>query len=221
MKTRKMIAIGLVAMAALAFQAVAGDAQPGRRPGLKKQVAELRAELAQLSNQVNFTNRAIADMPSFPGGSLCGDPCATDSDEDGIGDCEDYCPCDPNTADGDTDGIPDCADPCPDDTANECMNPCNWDSDGDGVNDCEDVCPWDPAPATDDDEDGIPDCQDFCPGDPQNICFEPCRLDSDGDGVSDCEDGCPWAPDVNDDGSTQGCVAPGVPSVTNPTGGSR
>jgi hypothetical protein len=200
--------IGLVALTALALHAVSGDAEPGRRPGLKKQVAELRAELAQVSNQVNFAARAIADIPTFPGGSLCGDPCATDSDEDGIGDCEDYCPCDPNTTDTDADGIPDCADPCPDDATDACIDPCNQDADGDGVKDCEDPCPWDPAAPADDDEDGIPDCQDFCPGDRYNTCFEPCTLDTDGDGTSDCDDGCPWEPDTGAGGPTAGCVPP-------------
>ena len=202
MRTRKALTIGL-AIAALAIHVAAAAQDEPKRPRLRRQVILLRAELAQLATQVSYATRAIADQPQpgFPAGSLCADPCATDSDGDGLGDCEDYCPCDPNTADGDGDAVPDCADPCPDDATDACIDPCNMDSDGDGTNDCEDVCPWDPAPVTDADEDNIPDCQDFCPGDPDNICFEPCRVDQDGDGVGDCDDECPWS---------------GIPGTTDP-----
>jgi len=189
------------------------SAHPHSHPRLKARIEALEANLAlqtnSLKSQLDYQARRTENM--MPGsGGMCGDPCTVDSDDDGIGDCEDYCPCDPNTADGDTDAIPDCADPCPDDATNACMDPCNQDSDGDGVNDCEDVCPWDPAAAVDADGDGIPDCQDFCPNDPQNLCFEPCVLDTDGDGVNDCEDGCPWAPTTGADGSTFGCIPPGA-----------
>ena len=209
MKTRHLLTIGL-ALAALALGVAAGNAEDQvKRPRLRKQVILLRAELAELATQVSFANRAIADQTSFPGGSLCADPCATDSDGDGLGDCEDYCPCDPNTADEDGDTIPDCADPCPGDAIQACIDPCNMDSDADGANDCVDPCPWDPAPATDSDGDKIADCQDFCPGDPQNLCFEPCKLDRDGDGIGDCEDVCPWVAETAD-GTIPECVPPPV-----------
>lgn len=187
------------------------------KPGLRKEVARLRAEVAQLATQVNYINRNASDAPATGGGmvpgvgpgGICGDPCAVDSDDDGIGDCEDYCACDPNIADTDGDGLPDCADPCPDDAANECMNPCNFDSDNDGIGDCEDPCPWDPAVAVDTDNDGTYDCSDPCPTDPKNECFGPCVLDQDGDGAPDCKDPCPWAP-VAPDGSTTVCMPPPV-----------
>ncbi len=213
MKPRHFLAIGLAAAAlALSVGTSLADEEP-RRPRLRKQVLLLRAELAELATQVSFATRELADQPvapGFPGDSLCGDPCATDSDEDGLGDCEDYCPCDPNTADDDADSIPDCADPCPGDAVQACIDPCNLDSDGDGTKDCEDPCPWDPAPAGDEDEDGIPDCQDYCPGDPENLCFEPCNIDRDGDGVDDCNDVCPWLGIPGDPGTIPECLPPPI-----------
>jgi len=210
MKQRHLFAIGL-ALAALTIGVAAGHAdEEPRRPRLRKQVMLLRAELAALATHVSFAGHESAGAPSIPGGSICADPCATDSDQDGLGDCEDYCPCDPNTADGDGDAIPDCADPCPDDAVQACIDPCNVDSDGDGAKDCEDPCPWDPAAATDEDGDGIPGCQDFCPGDPENLCFEPCKVDRDGDNIGDCEDPCPWAGTVSPDGEPTICLPPPI-----------
>jgi thrombospondin type 3 repeat protein len=169
---------------------------------LQQELAQLRASLAVLESRVEFEARQDAGAPTSPVGGICGDPCAQDSDGDGVGDCEDFCPCDVENADADADGVPDCADPCPDDATDACIDPCHIDSDGDGTNDCEDPCPWDPAPASDRDADGVPDCQDPCPDEPSNECIGPCPLlDQDGDGVRDCTDPCPF-------GSTQPCVSP-------------
>jgi hypothetical protein len=166
----------------------------GTRPNLHEQVALLRAQIAQLTTQIQFANRRLSDMPTpGAGGILCGDPCATDSDGDGFGDCEDLCPCDPSQVDADGDLVPDCADPCPGDPGNACIDPCRTDSDGDGANDCEDPCAYDPAPPEDHDGDGLPECLDPCPDDPANNCVDPCGLDQDGDGLPDCSDNCPWA----------------------------
>lgn len=209
------MAMILTAMAVLQGTAEAGE----KRQAIRRELAALRAELAQLSTQINFVHRDLRTQPArmvAPGanpdsgggwGSLCYDPCAEDSDDDGIGDCEDYCPCDPNTADTDSDGVMDCADPCPDDATDDCINPCRNDSDGDSVNDCEDPCPYDPAAAVDGDEDGLPDCVDPCPDDATNLCWDPCRLDQDGDGVDDCNDWCPWA-----GGTPENCLPPGLPT---------
>ncbi len=206
---RALVLTGLV-LVAVAMAAGTGDAKKPGKPKLRAQIAELRGDLAQLSTQVNFTNRTLEGLPPL-GGPLCGDPCSTDSDQDGIGDCEDICPCDPTTTDSDGDQTPDCADPCPDDATDACIDPCRMDSDGDGTNDCEDPCPYDPAPAADTDEDGIPDCQDFCPEDPLNGCFDPCLLDQDGDGTTDCRDDCPWAAEPVPGGSPNGfCLPPPV-----------
>jgi hypothetical protein len=189
-----------VASALVLCIVVAGAAAPAcakkARSKLRDEVTMLKARLAQLEARLDVASRRFeAVLPAVIGGGLCADPCAVDSDQDGIGDCEDFCPCDAGNADGDGDGLADCADPCPDDAENACIDPCRADADGDGVTDCEDPCPWDPNPSTDGDDDGIPDCFDPCPGDPSNVCVEPCPLDSDGDGVKDCTDPCPFGAD--------------------------
>jgi hypothetical protein len=183
-----------------------------KRRLLREEVTRLRGDIAQLANQLSFMQRDFAAQPPMAGhpGGLCDDPCATDSDEDGVGDCTDYCPCDPNTADTDADGVPDCADPCPDDATDACIDPCRNDSDGDGTNDCEDQCPWDPATPADTDGDGIVDCQDPCPDDATNTCWDPCRLDQDGDDVPDCEDSCPWTGEAGEGMPIPGCLPPPV-----------
>ena len=229
MRTRQLLIPGLVFCASIsASQATAGPAKPprvglglpsstaapgARKEGLRKEVAQLRAQMAQLASAVNFMART--DAPGGPAtggagsGGICGDPCATDSDDDGIGDCEDFCPCDPNTTDSDSDAIPDCADACPDDATNACLDPCNLDSDGDGIGDCEDPCPWNPEAAVDTDNDGTNDCSDPCPLDARNLCTDPCILDQDGDGLPDCKDPCPWEAATPDD-ATATCVPPPV-----------
>jgi outer membrane murein-binding lipoprotein Lpp len=198
-----LVVVGLL-IGAVAMSGWSGEAKTKKPRKLRAEIAQLRATVAQLQSDLDFQRRRdAAEGPSgtvvpgggggfWPGG-ICGDPCATDSDEDGTGDCEDPCPCDPRNTDGDADGSPDCIDPCPDDATDACIDPCRMDSDGDGVTDCEDPCPWDPTEAVDGDEDGVADCQDPCPGDPTNDCFSPCPLlDQDGDGTRDCNDPCPW-----------------------------
>lgn len=181
------------------------DAKKPKRVSLRREVALLKARIAELESRVSFEERQPSkgsDMPVSSPGGLCDDPCATDSDGDGIGDCEDACPCDADNADSDGDGAADCWDPCPDDPTDACIDPCRQDSDGDGTNDCDDPCAWDAAPPSDDDGDDLPSCVDPCPDDPTNQCATPCPLDADGDGVGDCDDPCPW-------GEKGPCVTPG------------
>jgi hypothetical protein len=199
------------------------DVPAHRHPRLKRRIVKLEAALAELRadtraaitllrSEVDYQGREDAGgasgWPGGPGG-MCEDPCATDSDGDGTGDCEDICPCDASTTDGDGDGTTDCLDPCPDDATDACIDPCRNDFDADGVLDCEDPCPWDPAGGGDRDGDGIVDCQDGCPDDPNDECYDWCRLDQDGDGVADCKDPCPWAgePD-NGGGVIADCAMP-------------
>jgi len=191
-RSMHLLVLGLL-VGALVMGTWSGEAKSPKPRRLRAEIAQLRAKVAQLESAVAFQQRrdAVAVMPGS--GVSCGDPCATDTDLDGIGDCEDPCPCDPGNQDGDSDGTPDCLDPCPDDATDACIDPCRMDSDGDGVTDCEDPCPWDPKPEQDQDEDGVPDCQDPCPDDKMNRCVEPCPLlDQDGDSIRDCSDPCPW-----------------------------
>ena len=173
---------------------VPADAKPARSK-LRHELAMLKARLAQLESRLQFETRRFETMLPSVGatpGNLCADPCAVDSDGDGVGDCEDFCPCDPANGDADGDGMADCFDPCPADAENACIDPCRMDGDNDGIADCEDPCPWDPMPVTDADGDDIPDCFDPCPNSASNDCFDPCPLDSDGDGTKDCTDPCPF-----------------------------
>lgn len=194
MSTARRAAIGLAIVMLVSGTLTSAAAKPPRTK-LRREIALLKARLAQLESRVQFdTRRLDAVLPlagGIPGG-LCADPCAVDSDGDGLGDCEDFCPCDAANGDTDGDGLADCYDPCPDDAENACVDPCRMDGDGDGVPDCKDPCPWDPAPSTDGDGDDIPDCFDPCPDDASNQCIEPCPLDSDGDGMTDCTDPCPF-----------------------------
>jgi hypothetical protein len=188
---RGLVVLGVL-VTLLAVWAWSGEAKRPRAKRLRAEIAELRATLARLQSQVEFQARQVATRPVGVGG-LCADPCASDSDGDGVGDCTDPCPCDASNADGDGDGAADCVDPCPSDPTDACADPCRHDSDGDGKSDCEDPCPYDPNGASDDDQDGVPDCQDPCPNDPSNDCIGPCPLlDQDGDGLRDCSDPCPW-----------------------------
>ncbi|MGH7893934.1 MAG: thrombospondin type 3 repeat-containing protein [Candidatus Binatia bacterium] len=180
----------------IAIALVAGDAPAhAKRKNLRAEIATLKARIAAVESAVDIERRrgvAGVAMPGYPATGICGDPCAADSDGDGIGDCEDVCPCDATNVDGDADGVPDCADPCPDDASDACIDPCRMDSDGDGVVDCEDPCPWTLGGTADGDGDGVPDCADPCPEDKTNDCSPVCALDADGDGVKDCIDPCPW-----------------------------
>ena len=167
-----------------------------KRKGVRAEIAALKARIAELESAIDFQLRRDAARATSPGlvpvGGLCADPCAADSDGDGAGDCEDYCPCDPANADGDGDTVPDCADPCPADPTDACIDPCRMDSDGDGRVDCEDPCPWTTDDDADGDGDGVPDCADPCLDDKANDCSPVCKLDADADGTRDCVDPCPW-----------------------------
>ena len=84
--------------------------------------------------------------------------------------------------DTDGDGVDDCDDGCPDDPFKSAPGDCgcgveDLDSDKDGVADCNDGCPTDPnktdpgtcgcgVPDEDSDGDGAPECIDNCPDDP-------------------------------------------------------
>jgi uncharacterized delta-60 repeat protein len=141
----------------------------------------------------------------------------TDSDDDGLADCDDNCPFVANAdqADTDGDGTGDVCDACPDDPHKTSPGVCgcgtpDTDSDGDGTADCSDDCPNDPNKTasgicgcgvsdTDSDSDGTPDCNDGCPDDPHKTSPGVCGCgtldtDSDGDGTADCSDDCPNDP---------------------------
>jgi hypothetical protein len=135
------------------------------------------------------------------------------------------CGCGVPDTDSDSDGVPDCNDGCPNDPAKTSPGACGCgapetDSDGDGMPDCVDGCPNDPdktdpgscgcgALETDSDVDGTPDCVDGCPNDPDKTSPGECGcgtsdVDSDNDGVIDCLDGCPDDPEKTDPGAC-GC----------------
>ena len=215
MRLSKATALVITLMlGALVGWTLSADAKKPRRSSLRREVTQLKAKIAELESRVSFQGRAPAAKGgggSYPlPGGFCGDPCATDSDQDGVGDCEDPCPCDATNRDSDGDGVADCFDPCPEDATDACIDPCRQDGDADGVTDCQDPCPWDPGAPTDDDGDDIPNCADPCPADAANDCVTPCPLDADGDGVRDCTDPCPWGkegPCI----SPPGVVVPGAP----------
>lgn len=184
--TAAVLCVGLLILPALA--------SAHAHPALKRRIVRLEKELTLQTNllksQVDYQARRTMMMGGT--GMMCGDPCSYDSDNDGIGDCEDVCPCDDNALDTDHDGNADCSDPCPNDATDACANPCNYDGDHDGMMDCDDPCPYDPAAPVDSDGDGIHDCQDACPHNPDHDCYADCEWDQDGDGVPDCSDPCPW-----------------------------
>src|SRR5688572_14753485 len=112
MSTLKLFAV----LAALVPIFVVGEVDArSKRKGVRAEIAALKARIAELESKMDFQLRRDARGTSpglVPVGGLCADPCATDSDGDGVGDCEDYCPCDSANADSDGDKVPDCADPC-------------------------------------------------------------------------------------------------------------
>ncbi len=121
--------------------------------------------------------------------------------------------------DTDGDGVDDCDDGCPDDPFKSAPGDCgcgveDLDSDKDGVADCNDGCPTDPTKtspgdcgcnASDADGDGVDDCVDNCPDDPNKTDPGACGCgnedtDTDGDGAEDCVDNCPNDPDKTEPG---------------------
>ena len=136
----------------------------------------------------------------FQGALTFGPACeaGTDTDGDGVDDCDDGCPEDPfKSAPGDCGcGVED------------------LDSDKDGVADCNDGCPTDPTKtspgdcgcnASDADGDGVDDCVDNCPDDPNKTDPGACGCgnedtDTDGDGTADCVDNCPDDPNKTEPG---------------------
>jgi hypothetical protein len=154
----------------------------------------------------------------------------TDSDADGVADCNDGCPNDPlkvapglcgcgvADTDSDADGVADCNDGCPNDPLKTAPGICgcgvaDTDSDADGVADCNDGCPNDPlktAPGicgcgvadTDSDNDGTPNCNDLCPNDPLKVAPGVC-----GCGVAETDtdfDGVPNCTDNCDNTANPG-----------------
>ena len=121
--------------------------------------------------------------------------------------------------DTDGDGVDDCDDGCPEDPFKSAPGDCgcgaeDLDSDKDGVADCNDGCPTDPTKtspgdcgcnASDADGDGVDDCVDNCPDDPNKTDPRACGCgnedtDTDGDGAEDCVDNCPNDPDKTEPG---------------------
>jgi hypothetical protein len=124
-----------------------------------------------------------AELIVEPAGNCSCVKIETDSDGDGVSDCDDGCPNDPAKTvpgvcgcgvadtDSDGDGTADCIDGCASDPSKTEAGECGCgvpdvDSDGDTVFDCDDVCPgFDDL--VDTDNDGIPDGCDVpeCPVD--------------------------------------------------------
>ena len=121
--------------------------------------------------------------------------------------------------DTDADGVDDCDDGCPEDPFKSAPGDCgcgveDLDSDKDGVADCNDGCPTDPTKtspgdcgcnASDADGDGVDDCVDNCPDDPNKTDPGACGCgnedtDTDGDGTANCVDNCPDDPNKTEPG---------------------
>ena len=128
--------------------------------------------------------------------------------------------------DTDGDGVDDCDDGCPEDPFKSAPGDCgcgveDLDSDKDGVADCNDGCPTDPTKtspgdcgcnASDADGDGVDDCVDNCPDDPNKTDPGACGCgnedtDTDGDGAADCVDNCPNDPNKTEPENC-GCGVP-------------
>ncbi len=142
--------------------------------------------------------------------------------------------------DSDGDGVANCNDGCPNDPLKIAAGICgcgvaDTDSDGDGTPNCNDGCPNDPlkiAPGTcgcgvadtDSDGDGTPNCNDGCPSDPLKVAPGQCGCgvadtDSDGDGVANCVDNCPSvANGTQTDGDLDqvGDACDNCPAIANP-----
>lgn len=131
----------VVALLTVVLTAAPAPAKSSKVKRLRAQVTALEARLAELERQVSRQAVRLELVPTMPGG-FCGDPCTVDSDGDGLGDCEDLCPCDPDHRNSDGDEWPDCMDPCPDDAENACIWVCQTEPDpsGMGVVECPVPC---------------------------------------------------------------------------------
>ena len=131
-----------------------------------------------------------------------------DSDGDGLGNLCDPCPTGDQSIDTDGDGVPDCMDVCPD-----VPNADQADADGDGVGDACDNCIYEVNPSQDDtDEDGVGNACDRCQG--QND-----TIDTDLDTIPDCLDICPFDVDsaqLDTDHDKVGDACDNCPTVVNP-----
>lgn len=145
--------------------------------------------------------------------NCAGTPIETDTDGDGVFDCNDQeinspCPLDVDingvSNDDDADGLPNCTDSCDD----------RIDTDGDGTPDCIDNCPNDVNKTEpgdcgcgvsdiDTDGDGVLDCNDLeinspCPLD---VNANGVSNDDDNDGTPNCNDACNDNADTDSDGT--------------------
>ncbi|MGM5471000.1 T9SS type A sorting domain-containing protein [Flavobacteriaceae bacterium LMO-SS05] len=155
-------------------------------------------------------------LKTEPGTCGCGVE-DTDTDSDGVLDCNDNeinSPCPDNidangvSIDSDSDSTPDCLDNCPNDSLKTEPGACgcgfvDTDTDADGIPDCNDICPGF-NDLLDSDRDGTPDCLDLCPNDRNKTEPGLCGCgtsdaDKDGDTVPDCLDVCPRGPDTDTD----------------------
>ena len=144
--TRAVVLV--VTLAALGLAAAPASAKSSKLKRLRDEVSRLEARLAAVERQMAQQAQRLALVPLAPAG-FCSDPCAVDSDADGLGDCDDPCPCDPNHADADADEWPDCMDPCPGDAENACIWACRAEPDGSGTGTADCVEPCSPASGTD------------------------------------------------------------------------
>ncbi|MGA1824913.1 MAG: PKD domain-containing protein, partial [bacterium] len=108
------------------------------------------------------------------------------------------CGCGVAETDTDNDGVPDCNDACDDDPNKIVAGICGCgvadsDTDGDGTYNCLDALPYDPNEQADTDHDGTGDNADECDNDPNKIVIGECgcgvaETDTDNDGIPNCND---------------------------------
>ncbi|HUV83088.1 MAG TPA: PGF-pre-PGF domain-containing protein [archaeon] len=164
---------------------------------------------------INGENCPDDPLKIEPGVCGCGVP-DTDTDGDGVADCNDNCDNDPNKVD---EGICGCG-------------LAETDTDSDGFCADDDNCPTDPLKTepgtcgcgiadTDSDADGIADCNDLCPDDADKTVAGICGCgvadsDIDGDGTPDCNDACPNDPDNDAEGDGFCSDVDNCPTISNP-----